>query len=203
MPVLARDARVGDVLKTSKNATGCLSCLVMLWEKTYVVMRKDASGFSVWLNDVTDMLLDKDRGWVDKKSLEPNNYRHWDLGVYQVRGDTLLFYLSDDKPTDSSRVIRPSDEEAEGPKRSRGGPDTLYKFSFDDEDVDISDMPRQALVLADLLHSTGKIEFTELEIENIVSTPEAITEFKSKQSPMTIFRFYRSEFSKRGFINRK
>ncbi len=190
MPILARDAKIGDVLKPSKNATSCLSCLVLLWEKSYVVMRKEPSGFCIWVNDVAD---------------QASNYRHWKDGLYQIRGDVLMLYPDDPRPTDSTRVIqmvngKPDDAE---PKRSRGGPETVYEFAFDDDDVKIDDMPRQALLIADLLHSTGRKSFTELEIENIVSTPEAITEFKSKQPPMTIFRFYRSEFQKRGFINRK
>ncbi len=191
MPVLARDAKVGDILRPSKNATSCLSCLVLLWEKKYVVMRKEPSGFCIWLNEATD---------------RESNYVHWKDGIYQVRGDVLMLYPDEPRPTDNTRLIQPTAAGKPGteePKRSRGGPDTVYIFAFEDDDVKLDDMPRQALLLADLLHATGKNSFTELEIENIISTPEAIKEFKSKQPPMTIFRFYRSEFQKRGFINRK
>ena len=212
MPVVLSEAKIGEVVRPPKTAMYSLNGNLVQWANKYEVTRKDPKNKSVWLNphpvkvnycgsDKTKPISANAGAWtITVDSIK--------MGCIQVDEDAVWLYDKDPKPTDGVRVIRPGETNDTGePKRRRGGPDTLYEFAFDDEEIKLDDMPAQAQILADIFleiyTETGNKAWTEKEIDEIVHRPENVEKLHTTQDPMTIFKFYRAPMARKGFLNRK
>lgn len=181
---------------------------LLLWDRTYKVVRKDPKTRSVWVNPVVclidHVMSDGTKVKLPSVTMNPASER---LGMIQIDEDAVWLLPSDPKPSDGVRVIKRGEEDDESPKRKRGGPDTLYEFAFDDDELTLDDMPGQAQILADifldLFHADGTKSWTEKEIDDILHSPENIERLHTNQDPMNIFKFYRAPFARKGFIKRR
>jgi hypothetical protein len=88
-----------------------------------------------------------------------------------------------------------------GHKISRRAQEKAYVLHYHEgvELIKLYDkLPRQAKVILDLLHRTGRENFTEASIEVILT--ESREELKTKQDPMRIFGFYRRPLIDEGHL---
>ena len=209
MPVVLREAKIGDVAKPPKTAMYAWTGQLVMWERDYIVVRKDPKNKSVWLNakhfTVEYTMPDGKKFSLPGETLTEEGRR---MGSVQMNEDSVWLYPKDPKPTDGVRVIRRGESSSEEePKRRRGGPETEYEFAFEDDEIKLDDMPAQAQILADIFleiyNASGTKAWSEKEIDDILHKPENVEKLHTTQDPMTIFKFYRAKYARKGFIQRR
>ena len=209
MPVLLKEAKIGEVLKPPRNAMYAMNGILIMWEREYKVVRKDPKNKSVWINMLPHMVEYLDakgkKFHLSATTLTPTSER---MGSIQVDEDGVWLTSKDPQPTDKVRIVKRGETSEDGePKRRRGGPDTEYEFAFDDEEITLDDMPSQAQILGDIFleiyQADGTKSWSEKEIDEILHREENVARLHTTQDPMIIFKFYRAPFARKGFIKRR
>lgn len=187
MPIRIGDAKIGDVVRLPKWQMIAQNGHGMLYEFRYHVTGKTPG--SVWLMTDNELVWNKT---VKHRADHP--------GIYQV-DENMTFSLEGETPP--PKMARQNSAPGEHDKtRVRRGKDAPYLFEWGDDEINLDDLPRQAQVVAQILYETGRSEFTETEIQEILEQPENVEKLATKQPPIRIFYFYRKDYSRKGLMNR-
>jgi hypothetical protein len=198
MPIRLGDAPVGTVVRPPRAAYLTANALCMEYKHKYVITGKQgagsgpaslkSSGEFTWLARKGDSLPEE----MDANFMLTGKRV---LGIYQVRDGEFFLTDEDEAPPPLAPKLGALPE---GQKRTRGG--DHYSFEFDDPDITLDDLPRQAQVVARILKDTGKSEFSADEVRELLEKNKE--EIGTKQDPFKIFEFYRSKYMQKGYLNR-